>query len=125
MNDASTCAAIVFEFLFIMCRRSGEVRGARSGEARDRGLVARHGAGDGRLQDQAERHPGALQGRHQAHVRVVRLGRLALIGSLRPALSFYVSFVKSCTYLCLTSKYRSVYYCNTKFSLERVRTNDR
>lgn len=38
---------------------------------------------------------------------------------------FYVSFVKLCTYLCLTSKYRSVYYCNTKFSLVRVRTDDR
>lgn len=47
------------------------------------------------------------------------------LAARRSALSFYFSFVKSCTYLCLTSKYRSVYYCNTKFSLERVRTDDR
>lgn len=59
-------------------RWSGAVRGARGGEAVHGGVVAGHGAGHGRLQDQAEGHPGALQGRHQAHVRLLRRAALAL-----------------------------------------------
>lgn len=53
--------------------RAGAVRGAGGGEAGDGGVVAGHGAGDGRLQDQAERHPGAVQGGHQAHVRLLNI----------------------------------------------------
>lgn len=59
------------KFPLFACRWSGEVRDPGGGEAVHGGVVARHGAGDGRLQDQAERHPGAVQGGHQAHVRLV------------------------------------------------------
>lgn len=52
-------------------RRAREVRGAAGGEAVHGGVVSGHGASDGRLQDQAQGHPGAVQGGHQAHVRVV------------------------------------------------------
>lgn len=37
------------------------------------GVVSGHGASDRRLQDQAERHPGAIQGGYQADVRLMRL----------------------------------------------------
>lgn len=53
----------------IISRWSGEVRDPGGSEAVHGGVVPGHGAGHGGLQDQAERHPGAVQGRHQAHVR--------------------------------------------------------
>lgn len=57
--------------LFLFVRWIGEIRSTGRGEALHRGLVPGHGAGHGRVQDQAERHPGAVQGGHQADVRLL------------------------------------------------------
>lgn len=94
--------------------RAREVRGAGGGEAGDGGVVSGHGAGDGGLQDQAERHPGALQGGHQAHVRVVSV--------TSPDSLLLLSLTR--VHICVLRLNIVVYYCNTKFSLVRVRTDD-
>lgn len=69
--------------MHLYSRRFGEIRSTCSGETGDGSMVPRHGPGDGGVQDQAERHPGAIQGGHQAHVRVVSgepwPGRAALV----------------------------------------------
>lgn len=63
-----------FVVLFVLanddsvCRWPGTVRSASSSETLHRSVVSRHGFGHSSLQDQTERHPGAVQGRHQTDV---------------------------------------------------------
>lgn len=83
--------------LVIISRRwSGKVRGADGGEAVHGGVVPGHGAGHGRLQDQAERHPGPLQGGHQAHVRLVRMRQVLAADGLMGHADVWVMFGLSC-----------------------------
>lgn len=59
----------------IIYRWAGTIRGASSRKAVHRSMVSGHGARHRRLQDQAERHPGAVQGGHQTDVRFLSARR--------------------------------------------------
>lgn len=67
-----------FQPILLTRRWPGEIRSASGSEAMHGSVDPGHGPGYGRVQDQAERHPGALQRGHQTDVRLMRHTQIVL-----------------------------------------------